>query len=300
MSLTLWNQGFPEVEAPAPAEPSVDEPLEVLARFTFDWAERLCGAAGCAEYHRGWSTVRAWAAGSGLPDGVEDFLPAMTRVARDGRIRVMLSGAADTGLAAALLASLRPSGIEPSIVLVDLCQTPLIQNTLFARHAGFEIETVQGAVSDVTVAPVDAVLSHSFLGFVAPDQRAVTVTSWVRNLRRGGVVLYSSPLIRDGAFRPSTSSAEYLDTVRAEVERRARAAGHGDAEAMARAAAQFWAWPVPHRQPPEDEVLGLFGAAGLVIAERHLRPFRKFAAVDATGREAKDYRQRLNIVAERL
>lgn len=294
MSLSVLT----DIKKPIPIS-SKDEPLEMLARFTFDWAESLCGATGCADYHRGWSLIRAWTAGAGLPDGIDDFLPTMLRLAQNGQIRVLLSGAADTGLAAALLACLRPAGIEPSIVLVDRCQTPLFQNTLFARHAGFEIETIQAQVSHVTVAPVDLVLSHSFLGFVSPDQRAATVASWTRNLRSGGAVLYSSPLIQEGAFQPSRSSAEYLQLVSAEVMSRASAAGYGDAEEMARAAEQFWAQPVPHRQPPENEVRSLLDAAGLVITERHIRPFKKFSTVKANGREGKDYRDRLNLVAKR-
>jgi len=287
------------IDAPERATVSVDEPLEMLARFAFDWADTLCRSTACANYHRGWSVVRAWTAGAGLPAGIIDFLPAMMRRARDGRIRVLLSGAADTGLAAALLACLRPVGIEPSIVLVDRCQTPLMQNNLFARHAGFPLETIEGLVADLTIAPVDVVLSHSFLGFVAPGERARTVAAWARNLRPGGAVLYSSPMIPNGEFRPSVSSPENLQEVTAEVIERVRAAGRADAEALARAAVGFWAWPVPHAQPCEDEVQDLFAGAGLVTVERHTRPFRKFDTVDATGREAADYRLRLNLVAER-
>ena len=277
----------------------VDEPVKQLAQFAFDWAQTLCGTSSCADYHRGWGVMRAWTADGGLPAGIADFLPAMTARARNGRIRVLLSGAADSGLASAMLACLRPAGIEPSFVLSDCCQTPLMQNMLFAQHARFALQTHHGRVEELTVAPVDVVLSHSFLGFIAPEKRAMTVAAWARNLRQGGAVLYSGPILGEGMVRPSTSTPEYLAAVAAKVVDNVRAAGGTDAEALAKAAVDFWAWRVPYTQPSEAEVLDLFAGAGLIPVDRRTQPHRKFNTVETTGREANDYRIRLNLVAER-
>lgn len=275
------------------------EPLDLLARFAFDWADTLCSGTGCADYHRGWTVIRAYSAKGGGPARISDFLPALQSVAQDGSVRILLSGSADTGLAAALLECLRPVGIEPRFVLADICQTPIAQNRLFAQHAAFELETHLGPVADLTVAPVDAVVSHSFLGFVDPQDRPATVRAWARNLRPGGVVLYSAPLVESESALPFLSTPEDIALAGRHVTETLRAAGRADAEAMGQAAAAFWAHRVPWRQPTEPEVVALLGDAGLILRDRQLAAFRKFKSTESFGREARSYHLRLSLVAER-
>jgi SAM-dependent methyltransferase len=295
MLASLHPRDFPA----GASTPVTGEPLPQLARFALDWAGTLCAETGCADYHRGWSAIRAHASNGGRPSRIEDFLPALRSVARDGGVRILISGSADTGLAAALLDCLRPAGIEPRIVISDVCRTPLAQNELFARHARFALETRLGPVADLDVSPVDAVVSHSFLGFVDPRDRAATVRAWARNLRPGGVLLYSAPVVDGESDRRAVSTPEEIEIAARRVAEGARVAGEGDPEAMGRAAAAFWAHQVPHRQPTETEITALFQESGLAVRERRLCTFRKFGLTEAFGREARDYRLRLNLVAER-
>lgn len=169
------------------------EPLAQLARFSYDWAPTLCDPEhGCCDYHRGWSSVRLLEQDGALPAGEAFFTTQLRQIAGQGKLRVLLSGAADTGLAALVLRALRPVGCEPEIVMIDRCRTTVEQNRLFAQHQGFSIELHQGdAVTFVGSAPVDAIVAHSFLGFIPPDLRPTLIQSWSRMLRPGGRLLMS-------------------------------------------------------------------------------------------------------------
>jgi hypothetical protein len=253
----------------------VDEPLAELAGFAFDWAHCLCDPkAGCFHYHRAWSIVRHIEVGGALPSGEAFFGRALRGLARDGRIRVLLSGAADTGLAAMVLKTLRPHGIEPEMVLVDRCLTTLEQNRLFARHAGFRLQTIQMDAAVLDVPAVDAIVVHSFLGFFAPESRQPVVDMWARNLARHGRVLISNRLSTgEGTPRPAADPAA-LARRKAMVAANATALGYSPARAAKIAAAAEALWQVRHGNPQlgEAEMMGLLDRAGLAVVEMQKDP----------------------------
>jgi SAM-dependent methyltransferase len=181
---------------------SVEEPLRELARFSFDFAPHFCDPAhGCVAYHRGWSMVRLLESGGKLPAGQDFFRRELLDLAAErgtGRLRVMLSGAADTGQAALVLQSLRPHGIEPEFVIVDRCRTTLEQQGLFLRLRGVTAEYHQADAVEVSVAPVDAIIAHSFITFIPETRRQALFANWNRNLAPGGRVLLSERFLQAG------------------------------------------------------------------------------------------------------
>lgn len=258
-----------------PANAPMDEPLAELAAFAFDWAHCLCDPqTGCLGYHRAWSIVRHIETGGALPAGQAFFGKALRGLARDGRIRVLLSGSADTGLAAMVLQELRPHGIEPQIVLVDRCLTTLEQNRLFARHAGLDLQTVQMDAADLRIAPVDAIIVHSFLGFFAPEARQAVVDMWARNLAPQGRVLISNRL-STGQTAPRPA-ADPVDLARRKDEIAANARAHGypapRAAAIAEAAEVLWQIRLGNPQLGEAELLQLLARAGLVVERMEKDP----------------------------
>lgn len=248
----------------------MNEPLAELAAFAFDWAHCLCDPqAACESYHRGWSIVRHVEAGGALPSGQEFFGRWLRGLARAGRVRILLSGAADTGLAAMVLQQLRPHGIEPEMVLVDRCLTTLEQNRLFARHAGFDLQTLQMDAADVEIPAVDAIVVHSFLGFFPPDTRHRIVEMWVRNLAPHGQVLISNRLSDgEGAIHPDPDP-EALARRKASIQATAVALGYTSARAagIADAAEALWRYRHAHSHLGEAELLRLLGRAGLAILQ---------------------------------
>jgi SAM-dependent methyltransferase len=191
---------------------SSQEPLRELARFSFDFAQHFCDPThGCAEYHRGWSTVRLFESGGKLPAGFDFFRRELLDIAAErgtDRLRVMLSGVADTGIAALVLQALRPEGIEPEFVIVDRCRTTLEQHGLFFRLRGVTAEFLQADAVDVSVLPLDAILAHSFIGFIPVTRRDALFLNWNRLLAPGGRVLVSERFLRPGVEPRSPISRE--------------------------------------------------------------------------------------------
>ncbi|MBC7604047.1 MAG: hypothetical protein H7255_15480, partial [Ramlibacter sp.] len=140
------------------------EPLDRLARFSWDWAPSLCNPAhGCLDYHRSWSLVRLLELGGALPAGLEFFTRELAEIARGPSRRVLVSGGADTGLAAMTIAAFRAEGCDPDLVFVDRCATTARQNALLAAHLGLAMEVQVRDAAEVCCDPVDAVVAHSFL-----------------------------------------------------------------------------------------------------------------------------------------
>ncbi|HWS75504.1 MAG TPA: hypothetical protein VN324_10230 [Quisquiliibacterium sp.] len=84
------------------------EPLDRLARFSWDWAPALCQPGhGCQDYHRSWSLVRLLELGGAMPAGVAFFQRELGALAKAGRRRVLVSGGADTGLMAVVVSAYR-------------------------------------------------------------------------------------------------------------------------------------------------------------------------------------------------
>ena len=272
---------------------SVQEPLAELAAFAFDWAHCLCDPqAGCKNYHRAWGIVRLIEGQGALPAGGAFFERALLSLALDGRIRILLSGAADTGLAALVVQALRQHDVEPQIVLVDRCATTLEQNRLFARHAKFDLQTYQMDARDLNIPPVDAILVHSFLGFFAPDARQAVVNMWARNLAPTGRILMSNRLSRDAAKLRPLPDAQALATRTESFLTKALSLGYtaARAKAMADAAQTLWQSRTNYPQLEENELLGLLDKAGLAVVHMERDPSGKsaspvFLAANGTGRD---------------
>ncbi len=246
------------------------EPLAALAAFAFDWAHCLCDPeSGCLSYHRAWSMVRHLEANGAFPAGGDFFGKALRGLARGNRIRILLSGSADTGLAALVLQALRPHGIVPEVVLVDRCLTTLEQNRLFARHAGFDLQTFQMDARELNIAPVDAIVAHSFLGLFAPGARQGVVDMWARNLAPTGRVLISNRLSVGPSAPRTAPDADALAQRKSEMFATAQAQGYSVARAasIAEAAEALWQIRLGYPQMTEDDLLEMLKNAGLAVVQ---------------------------------
>ena len=188
------------------------EPLDRLARFSWDWAPLLCDPEhGCCDYHRVWSLVRLLQKDGVLPAGKDFFQRHFASLIENDRRRVLISGSADTGLMALVYTTFKALNATPEIVLVDRCKTTVIQNRILASYLGLEADIRQGDIRNINCEPVDAVIAHSFLIFFPQPARQKVIDAWGRVLNPGGKVLMSTTIAQhDKVKNPSKDEARII------------------------------------------------------------------------------------------
>jgi SAM-dependent methyltransferase len=172
---------------------SLDEPLEESAPLARRLAATLCRrdpATGesCAWTHGFWQHLRLMGLASGPGRHAEFFRNAFDQVdARSGAPRVLISGTADYGMLAHVLAAFRARSVEPEITVLDLCETPIALCRWYAERAGCDIRTWHGDVLAYREsARFDAICTHSFLSYFSPERRADLLARWRELLSPGG------------------------------------------------------------------------------------------------------------------
>lgn len=262
----------PSGAPPSPEGP--EEPLGVLARFAYDFAPHLCDPAhGCRDYHRAWSMLRLYESGGALPRGQAFFGRELADLARRldrRRLRILVSGAADTGQVAMLLGALHRQGITPDFVIVDLCRTSLAQQDLYLRMQGMSATIIQGDAVTVTADPVDAVISHSFIGFVPPETRAALFANWARLLRSGGRLLAVERFAPEPGFQQAWPDPQERAARRARLATRLQADGlsAADVQGYLAAADRLWDMTGKRHRMGSAQFDEMIAAAGLRLLRR--------------------------------
>ena len=251
------------------------EPLELLARFSWEWAPLLCDSDhGCRDYHRCWSAVRLFHKDGALPAGYDFFKNQFADLVSQGRNRVLISGAADTGLMSLVCAVFESLGAEPDIVFVDRCRTTVTQNQILANYLGLRADIRQGDVRNIECMPVDAVIAHSFLVFFPEPARREVIDAWGRVLKTGGKVLMSANVARyENTKKPPKDESQILEGQAALVHT-AREKGFGEVDALqlGEIAGQLWRNLTTFEpQLTEEFLANAFRKANLRISEVSLR-----------------------------
>jgi SAM-dependent methyltransferase len=234
------------------------EDLPQLAAEVSDLARRLCGP--CQNFHLLWPFLRI-AQASGGDVGAPSVCAALNRLLPRPGQRILIAGAADTGLLA-VVARAVAAGVD--IIVLDRCQTPLGLCNRFAKRWFLPIETMQLDLRKLSIeARFDVVFAHSLLQFIPAESRGDVLLRLRRSLRPGGrlvIVFRTSDRIGDSLlaeYRESypkylierlaaanitlpESPAEFKRRVQAYAEeRRAREGAHSscaDVEQMLKAA----------------------------------------------------------------
>lgn len=241
------------------------EPLAALARFAWENAPRLCDPAhACAGYHRLWSMIRLLELDGAPPAGAGFFRHELERL--PGAPRILISGAADSGLVALVAAGLGTRMDTATLVVADRCATPLEQNRRFAAARGLRVELRQGDVRALDCAPVDAVVAHTFLPFFAAAVQAEVVQTWARLLKPGGRLLMSNRLATERGLPPPRPDAAVTAARLERLRQGASAAGWEGSElaVLLELAEEFWNDASRHRLA-EAELREILQAAGLEL-----------------------------------
>jgi len=278
------------------------EPLEQLAKLAWEQAPTLCDPQlGCCDYHRCWSLVRWLNQDGALPANNQFYLEELGALAEQGRTRVLISGAADTGLMAMVLAAYGRHNMTPDIVLVDQCRTPVAQCRRFAEQLGLTAELLERDVRTLQTRPVDAVVAHSFLHFFTGDERQAVTGSWRRLLKPGGRLILSNSLaISESSGPPARSHGEIVSQAGRLVEK-ARRLGfeRNETAELTDALVRFWQqnrWQKPYIT--EANLRELLTTAGFSVDSFSVDSSPGAAPSRAFDRQSP--RRRVQISARRL
>ena len=154
---------------------------------------RFDSAAGenCSWNHGLWQYLRLMGLVTSPHYHADFYQPAFDQVeGRGGSPRVLVSGAADYGMPACVLAAFRERGLEPEVTVIDVCETPLALSRWYAGRLCYPIKTFRCDILEFRAASAyDAVCSDSFLGRFPPSGQKQLVEKWGELLRPGGVAI---------------------------------------------------------------------------------------------------------------
>jgi SAM-dependent methyltransferase len=157
------------------------EDLVQLAAETPDVARSLCGS--CQNFHLLWPFLRL-AGATGRAGDAAPFSNAALERAFSGARKILIAGAADTGLLAFVA---RAVGSHTGIVVLDRCRTPLETCRRFAARWSLPVETMHVDLMEYSPEmDFDIVLAHSLLQFIPADRRVDVLARLRRALRPGG------------------------------------------------------------------------------------------------------------------
>jgi len=172
--------------------------LELLAECV-PLAQRLayahCSAEpqdrSCVHAHAAWPAARLVGLVASPSQDAPFWRDACSRIGAAGnRLRVLISGAADHGIAEVVLSALGPRSQLAQITVIDRCETPLRINQWYATRVAHVLET---HCCDILAfdpeTRFDVICSHGFIDQLAPDKWPLVLTQWHRLLRPGGIAI---------------------------------------------------------------------------------------------------------------
>ncbi|MEM9343903.1 MAG: class I SAM-dependent methyltransferase [Pseudomonadota bacterium] len=185
-------------------------------------APRLCSDA-CRDYHAAWGFFRLYGTLPAVARDHEALSSKLSAEVQAGRTRILVSGAADTGIPAYAIAALDAAGVEGAVTVVDLCPTPLAVSTWYAGQRGRSLSTFCGPVESFRGGSVDIVVSHNFLNSIDPADRTNVARAWHDALVPGGRALIFGQVRPEDAARErrfnDARTVEFLEELRGDHAR---------------------------------------------------------------------------------
>lgn len=174
-----------------------------------EWAkDHRLDPQSCAWYHGTWQYLRLLDMVA-VPHWHRDFYNSALSgiLARKPNANVLISAAADYGMLASLHEAVEIAKANPTIIIYDICHTPLTSCQWYADKHGLEIHTrcadlLQGQIPE---APFDLIVTDEFLTVLKAVYKPQIVQRWKELLKPGGSVVTvammggeTTPLLRRG------------------------------------------------------------------------------------------------------
>jgi SAM-dependent methyltransferase len=253
----------------------IDEPLELSAPLARQLASRLCRknpATGdsCEWEHGFWQYLRILGLAAAPKRHADFYREAFEQLVDSGsRPRILISGAADYGMLALVLAAFRERGIEPEVTVVDMCETPLALNRWFAEREAVEIHThCSDLLSYNSDVPFDLICTHSFFAQFSPAERPALLANWYTLLRPGGAVVTATGIRAAAASEPTGFTPTQAEAFCAVAFRRAtemRGILDIEPEEALRGAKRIVSKKHDYSTISLEEIRSLFERAGLIM-----------------------------------
>ncbi|HXP30298.1 MAG TPA: class I SAM-dependent methyltransferase [Stellaceae bacterium] len=159
------------------------EDLPALAAEAYALAGRFCGA--CRDYHALWPYRRITLMHCETTTDQGAVGAALAELMARGGQRVLIAGAADSGVLATVARA--AGGQAGEIRVVDRCETPLELCRRFARRWSLPLETARADLLRLEITnPVDIVYANSIIPAFPPARRLDLFARIARALQPGG------------------------------------------------------------------------------------------------------------------
>ena len=191
----------------------ISEPLTQSATWLDTVAKWTCAQSGqssCDWYHGTWQYLRLLDLVSTPPWHASFFRKAMAEQSTDRtELRVLISGCADYSMYALAHSQLSDSGM---VTALDLCATPLMGISWYARHIGVPVPEllVANAIEHERPGFYDMIVSDSFLPRFPTNDLKKLLAVWYESLSPKGAVLTTVRLHQVGS-NSKAQAAQRID-----------------------------------------------------------------------------------------
>ncbi len=194
------------------------ERLSDLAAQAYQLSDQLCGT--CRNLHALWPYMRLLRSSTGVEHQGSNLENALRLLIAGGRRKILIAGAADTGLLALVLRAAANNNVD--IAVLDICETPLELCRRVAREWALPIDTVRVDLRELNVAQqFELVLVHGTLHFIAAADRRDVLNRIRRALRPEGclVLLFNTSKPSSTAEIGDRFHFDYAESMISEMKR---------------------------------------------------------------------------------
>lgn len=158
-----------------------------------EWAkDHHLNPNSCAWYHGTWQYLRLLDMVA-VPHWHRDFYNRALGdfLRRTPHANVLISAAADYGMLASLHEAMQLADAHPTIVVYDICETPLKSCRWYAEKHGLEISTKRENLlaGHLAEAPFDLIVTDEFLTVLKSPYKPQITRRWKELLKPGGSVV---------------------------------------------------------------------------------------------------------------
>lgn len=206
------------------------EDLNAVARHAFLAVADHCSLGNtCIDYHRIWPLARIANLNGPTLSGHQFFELQLKQIGIENPApRILVSGGADTGVLALAMSAFIGSAINPYVIFVDRCKTPVLLNQELIDRNTVSGCAIASNIFDIDIDAVDVIVAHSFLLYIEKQNVQNLFGKWASLLKPGGKLLLSNMV---GAVRGQDMSVTEAQLARQEIQRIVKAAtnlGFGD------------------------------------------------------------------------